>query len=84
MSGNSQRTRLRHFRMVGSEWLTRVPIHNNPVAQLVEQHPFKVMVVGSNPTGITMLLQTVTIILLFICLKSGNLYCKLIKELYEF
>ena len=44
------------FGMVGSEWLTRVPI----------------------------LLQTVTIILLFICLKSGNLYCKLIKELYEF
>jgi len=30
------------------------------------------------------LLQTVTIIMLFICLKSGNLYCKLIKELYEF
>ena len=35
-------------------------IDNNPVAQLVEQHPFKVMVVGSNPTGITMLLQIVT------------------------
>ena len=49
------------FGMVGSEWLTRVPIHNNPVAQLVEQHPFKVMVVGSIPTGITMLLQLVTI-----------------------
>ena len=47
--------------MVGGEWLTRVLILNNPVAQLVEQHPFKVMVVGSNPTGITMLLQTVTI-----------------------
>ena len=28
-------------------------IFNNPVAQLVEQHPFKVMVVGSNPTRIT-------------------------------
>ena len=27
--------------------------YNNPVAQLVEQHPFKVMVVGSNPTRIT-------------------------------
>ena len=36
-------------------------IYNNPVAQLVEQHPFKVMVVGSIPTGITMLLQIVTI-----------------------
>ena len=28
-------------------------IYNNPVAQLVEQHPFKVMVVGSSPTRIT-------------------------------
>ena len=47
--------------MVGSEWLTRVPTHNNPVAQVVEQHPFKVMVVGSNPTRITKkLLQFVT------------------------
>ena len=95
---------------MGSEWLTSVPIHNNPVAQLVEQHPFKVMVVGSNPTGITIrdvvqsgrtlalgargrwfksshldtLLQTVTIKLLFISKKFRNLYCKLIKELYEF
>ena len=40
-------------RMVGSEWLTSIPIPNNPIAQLVEQHPFKVMVVGSIPTGIT-------------------------------
>ena len=30
-------------------------INNNPVAQLVEQHPFKVMVVGSIPTRITMI-----------------------------
>ena len=37
-------------------------INNNPVAQSVEQHPFKVMVVGSNPTRITKkLLQFVTI-----------------------
>ena len=32
-------------------------INNNPVAQLVEQHPFKVMVVGSIPTRITNLNQ---------------------------
>ena len=31
-------------------------INNNPVAQSVEQHPFKVMVVGSNPTRITNLI----------------------------
>ena len=31
--------------------------YNNPVAQLVEQHPFKVMVVGSIPTRITELKQ---------------------------
>ena len=55
-SEDTQRTRLRHLRMVGSEWLTRVPI----------------------------LLQTVTIILLFISKKFSNLYCKLIKEFYEF
>jgi hypothetical protein len=30
-------------------------INNNPVAQSVEQHPFKVMVVGSIPTRITMI-----------------------------
>ena len=30
-------------------------INNNPVAPLVEQHPFKVMVVGSIPTRITMI-----------------------------
>ena len=28
-------------------------IDNNPVAQLVEQHPFKVMVIGSSPIRIT-------------------------------
>ena len=28
-------------------------IYNNPVAQLVEQHPFKVMVIGSSPIRIT-------------------------------
>ena len=38
---------------MGSEWLTSIPIHNNPVAQLVEHRPFKARVVGSNPTGIT-------------------------------
>ena len=33
-----------------------VHIYYNPVAQSVEQHPFKVMVVGSNPTRITNLI----------------------------
>ena len=41
-------------------------------------------VVDQSSHSVTMLLQTVTIILLFVCLKSGILYCKLIKELYEF
>ena len=44
------------FGMVGSEWLTRVPI----------------------------LLQTVTFILLYTNKKGVILYCKLIKEFYEF
>ena len=33
-----------------------VHIYYNPVAQSVEQHPFKVMVVGSIPTRITNLI----------------------------
>ena len=39
--------------MVGSEWLTSIPIHRTLVAQLVEQRPFKADVVGSNPTEST-------------------------------
>ena len=53
LNRDTQRTRLRHLRMVGSEWLTSIPIHRTLVAQLVEQRPFKADVVGSNPTGST-------------------------------
>ena len=63
---DTQRTRLRHSD-VGSMNLEKrhqtnggqrvvdqySNFHNNPVAQLVEQRPFKADVVGSNPTGIT-------------------------------
>ena len=41
------------LKVVGSAWLTSIPIPNNLVAQLVEHWPFKPLVVGSNPTGIT-------------------------------
>ena len=41
-------------------------------------------VVDQSSHSVTMLLQTVTFIFLFITQIFSNLYCKLIKEFYEF
>ena len=100
LNGNSQRTRLRRYKWkangdniiwrqindwtVGSEWLTRVPILIRDVVQSGRTLALGARGRWFKSSHLDTLLQTVTIKLLFISKKFRNLYCKLIKELYEF